>query len=97
VPKLFVQDGDRSAIVDLRPGESVRIGRSEDCGITVRAPRASRRHAEIVATAGGHAVRDLGSTNGTLRNGAPVESDVPLEDGDVLELAGARVVYRSRP
>jgi pSer/pThr/pTyr-binding forkhead associated (FHA) protein len=97
VPKLFVQDGDRAAIVDLAAGESVRIGRSEDSDLMIRAPRASRRHAEIAAVVNGHVVRDLGSTNGTLRNGAPVVSEVPLESGDVLELAGARIVYRSRP
>jgi pSer/pThr/pTyr-binding forkhead associated (FHA) protein len=97
VPKLFVQDGERAAIVDLRLDESLRIGRAEESDLTVRAPRASRRHAEIAAVAGGHVIRDLGSTNGTFRNGAPVESDVPLEDGDVLELAGARIVYRSTP
>jgi pSer/pThr/pTyr-binding forkhead associated (FHA) protein len=97
VPKLFVQDGDRAGIVDLRAGESLRVGRAEDSDLTVRTARASRRHAEIVAVAGGHVVRDLGSTNGTLRNGAPFEGEAPLEDGDVLDLAGARIVYRSRP
>ncbi len=97
MPKLFVQDLDRALIVDLRPGESVRIGRAEDADVPLREPRVSRRHAEIAAKGDGHVVRDLGSTNGTSRNGAPLEGEVPLENGDVLDLAGARVVYRSRP
>ncbi len=44
---------------------SFRIGRGEDCEVTVSSHLASRVHAEVVYEEGGWWVRDLGSTNGT--------------------------------
>jgi len=97
VPKLVVHDRDRTLLLDLAPGESLLVGRSHRCEVPIQAPRASRRHCEIVAREGGHAVRDLGSTNGTTLNGAPFEGDRPLADGDVIDAAGCRILYRSGP
>ena len=97
MPKLVVRDTDRTYLVDLRPGESLLLGRSLDCDLPLSAERASRRHAEIVAGAAGHSLRDLGSTNGTTVNGAPFTGDAALKDGDVLELGGCRIEYWSRP
>jgi pSer/pThr/pTyr-binding forkhead associated (FHA) protein len=97
VPKLVVRDTDRTYLVDLRPGESLLLGRSLDCDLPLVAQRASRRHAEILAGAAGHALRDLGSTNGTTVNGAPFTGDAALRDGDVLDMGGCRIEYRSRP
>lgn len=97
MPKLIVHDTDRTYLVDLRPGEALLLGRSLDCDLPVSAERASRRHAEILPVASGHALRDLGSTNGTLINGAPFAGDTALKDGDLLDLGGCRIEYRSRP
>lgn len=97
MPKLVVHDTDRTYLVDLRPGESLLLGRSLDCDLPLAAQRASRRHAELLASATGHALRDLGSTNGTMVNGAPFTGDAALKDGDVLDLGGCRIEYRSRP
>ena len=98
MPKLVVQDEDRTYLVDLSAGESLLVGRSRECDLPIAASRASRRHAQILASAGGsHQLRDLGSTNGTVLNGAPLGAPQRLEDGDVIDLGGARLVYRSRP
>jgi pSer/pThr/pTyr-binding forkhead associated (FHA) protein len=97
VPKLVVHDTDRTYLVDLRPGESLLLGRSLDCDLPLTAQRASRRHAEVLSSATGHTLRDLGSTNGTTVSGAPFTGDAPLKDGDVLELGGCRIEYWSRP
>jgi pSer/pThr/pTyr-binding forkhead associated (FHA) protein len=97
VAKLFVEDADRRALVDLRPGESLVVGRSARCDLAIAAPRASRRHVEILPEGAGHAVRDLGSTNGTTLNGAPFTGARPLADGDVVDAAGCRITYRARP
>jgi len=49
------------------PSEGVELGRSPGSdGIVVDNPRASRHHARFVQSAGGIAVMDLGSTNGTV-------------------------------
>lgn len=60
-------DGTRIALAD-----GLSLGRSEDCTVVVRDPRASRRHARIVAEQAGWVVEDTGSSNGTFVDGAQV-------------------------
>jgi pSer/pThr/pTyr-binding forkhead associated (FHA) protein len=97
VPKLVVTDGDNTYLIDIGLEESLVIGRSHDCDIPISAPRASRRHATIVGDGGRHRVADLGSTNGTLLNGAPFAGEAPLKDRDVVDAGGCLVVYRADP
>ena len=97
MPKLIVRDPDQTALIDLQSDEAVVLGRSHDCDVPVSAPRASRRHAEIAPGGSGHVVRDLGSTNGTLLNGAPFPDEAPLSDGDVIDVGGCLVTYRAEP
>ena len=95
--KLVVNDRERTWLVDLRPGESVVIGRSSGCDLWIDAPRASRRHCEVRAVGDGHQIVDLGSTNGTTLNGAPFSEAVALTGGDRVDAAGCLLVYWSRP
>jgi len=94
MPQLFVEDVDDAYLVDLRSDESLVLGRSPDADLRVASPRASRRHVEIRAATPGHVAVDLGSTNGTSVNGARLEAERRLEDGDVIDVAGCFVVYR---
>jgi pSer/pThr/pTyr-binding forkhead associated (FHA) protein len=82
VPALLAGDG--------RVGSMV-IGRADAPGVQVPIrgdPYVSRQHAEIVEVEGGWAVRDLGSTNGTTVNGAPLVGPqlISVAAGDVIEL-----------
>jgi hypothetical protein len=82
VPALLAGDG--------RVGSMV-IGRADAPGVQVPIrgdPYVSRQHAEIVEVEGGWAVRDLGSTNGTRVNGAPLVGPqlISVAAGDVIEL-----------
>jgi hypothetical protein len=86
VGSLVLPDGRR-----VRLGEHPTVlGRNSDCTVPLADPRASRRHAEIRATADGFLVVDLGSMNGTLVNGVPVKEHV-LHDGDDIAI-GATVM-----
>lgn len=60
-------DGTRIALAD-----GLVIGRSDESAVVVRDPRASRRHARILADDGGWVVEDIGSSNGTFVDGAQV-------------------------
>lgn len=95
MPKLFVEDVDHAYLVDLRPDESLTLGRSPRADLEVASPRASRNHAEIRAAVGGHEAVDRGSTNGTTVNGGPLRGAQRLADGDVIDVAGCLVTYRS--
>lgn len=65
------------------------IGREAPADLVIPLPRISRRHARIVRSQNGYAVRDLESRNGTFVNGAPVGgAPLPLKDGDQIVLGG---------
>ncbi len=62
-----------------------RLGRAGDCEVVLAAGTVSRAHAEVEVTPAGVTVRDLGSTSGTLVNGAKVDR-AELKPGDTLRL-----------
>ena len=55
---------DAGAWVGLSPGQSVHIGRGEECGLRLDDPALSRRHATLAVTGAGIVLIDRGSTNG---------------------------------
>ena len=71
------------------------VGRSQENDITVNDPNVSRRHARISRADDGYVVEDLGSTNGTLLDGAPIDRE-RIEGGDELTFGqtAARFVRR---
>jgi hypothetical protein len=71
------------------------IGRLSGSEVEIQDPGASRRHAEIRRDGDEYLVVDLGSTNGTLLNDAPV-SEATLEDGDRITI-GRTVLEFRRP
>ena len=82
---------DPSEHVFSLDGPSMVIGRADAPGLQIPIrgdPYVSRQHAEIIEFGGRWGVRDLGSTNGTRLNGAPLDgTDVtPIEAGDVIEV-----------
>lgn len=73
------------AIYDLEPRRSpIVIGRELPAHVLVDHPLVSRRHAELVFD-GLWQVRDLGSTNGTWRDGRRLQA-AELHDGDEVRL-----------
>jgi hypothetical protein len=73
-------------------GETVMVGRLASAGVRLADANVSREHAVFVRAAGGWAIQDLGSTNGTLLNGHPV-SRALLRHGDVVEIGVTRLTY----
>jgi predicted component of type VI protein secretion system len=84
--RLRLAVGDRE--VDLPEGESI-LGRGDACDIVLVDRSVSRRHAAIVVSATGAAVRDLESRNGTWVNGLRLSSDRRLRGGDRIQLGVA--------
>ncbi len=66
------------------------LGREADCDIVVPDDQASRHHAELRWDHGHVHLVDRGSLNGTRVNGQGVLGQVPLRDGDVIEIGSQR-------
>jgi serine phosphatase RsbU (regulator of sigma subunit) len=70
--------------VEIR--EAATLGRGPHADVRIEEPTVSRRHAELRFDEQRWWLRDLGSRNGTLRNGEAVTAiAVPLENGDRLQ------------
>lgn len=69
-------------------GKEVVVGRGADCDIQVDRDSVSRRHARFVLDDEYWYVEDLGSTNGTYVNDAPVRQ-APLRDSDLVKIGAA--------
>ncbi len=64
-----------------------RIGRLSSLHVCLPCPTISQIHAEIDRGESSLLLRDLASKNGTFLNGRRVRDVVPLEEGDVIQLA----------
>lgn len=73
---------------------AVTLGRAIQNDIVLSNSSVSGRHAELHRTrAGGFRLSDLGSTNGTLVNGARITA-VDLKDGDLVEIAEVHLRFK---
>lgn len=70
------------------PAEGFVLGRSASADVRVASSQVARAHVRAREVDGELLVEDLGSTNGTQVNEAPITSAV-LRPGDRLTLAGA--------
>lgn len=98
-PSLRATIGGLERTLPLEP-LPFSIGRRPTHSLSVPLPQVSRDHAQIVALAGGgYELVDLGSTHGTLVNGARI-SRHPLHPGDLIEFPncpGVRVLFDPPP
>ena len=76
-------------------GPTISLGRATDCTVPIKDRYLSRKHAEIVYAGGAWQVRDLGSVNGTMLNGARLTAPVMLRPGDRIGLGDSEVVFDS--
>lgn len=85
-PRLQISVGGQLPYDVSLSGSPITIGREPNNTIVVPYSEASRHHAQIVPHAGGYAVADLNSSNGTFLQGQriPPNQAVPLGDGNVI-------------
>ena len=92
---LVVIEAGSSAEVKLPPAGTLVLGRAPDVEVPLRSQVVSRRHARLQVAADGVYIEDLGSHNGTRRNGEPLTATAPqpLRSGDVVTLCDVALVY----
>ncbi len=76
-------------------GDSLLVGRSSECDITIPDRFLSRHHLRFVVQDGGWSVEDLGSRNGTLVNGHRIDRRTAIHAGDEIHVSGSKIsVFR---
>ncbi len=91
---LLIATGPQRGQEVLAPRPTATVGRAPDNDVVLLDESVSRRHARIETGPAGARLIDLGSTNGTWRNGKRA-TDEPLRPGD--EIRFGAVVARVLP
>jgi Protein of unknown function (DUF3662)/Inner membrane component of T3SS, cytoplasmic domain len=89
-PPVLTLGGERHQLSK----DTVLIGRSRECDLTVNDPNVSRRHAEVRQEDGAWWIVDLGSTNGVEVNGKRVER-ARLEPDDAIVVGTTELRFES--
>ena len=85
-PLLIAQNGKLNSMQWLIEDEMI-IGRENDCDLVIDDRQVSRRHAKIFQTSEGVFFEDLNSKNGSYINHKKIEGKVPINEGDVIQIA----------
>ncbi|MGE5434079.1 MAG: FHA domain-containing protein, partial [Candidatus Doudnabacteria bacterium] len=73
-------------------GDRMMLGRLSSCDICLQDKNTSREHAAFVRDGRGWAIEDLGSTNGTMVNGRPVDYAC-LRENDHITVGVTELIY----
>jgi hypothetical protein len=96
MPRLLVNPGSpQQWEIPLKPGANT-LGRSPACDAQVEHDSVSGTHCQIFVNGESVAVKDLGSTNGTFLNRAPIQEAV-LAPGQRLQLGGVEMELIADP
>jgi len=90
---LLIQQPDGSMQEVPLVAERILLGRAEACDIVLGSQLISRQHACIKRADHCYVLEDLGSHNGTTLNGQRLAGAHDLQDGDCIELGGARRLF----
>jgi predicted component of type VI protein secretion system len=80
---MFRQDGERRSFSITR--DVTVIGRREDCDFRIPLGEVSRKHCRLIKDGSSLRLEDLGSSNGSFRNGERVQ-EAELNPGDTLQV-----------
>ena len=80
---FFLADATGVRLTGLAEGGALVVGRAAECALPLNDPTVSRRHAELIGARDHLVVHDLGSRNGTFRNGVRVQT-ARLRAGDTV-------------
>lgn len=91
---LFVERGRDAGNYLAIEDQTVTIGRSSECELTIRERKASKQHCRVEMKAGRYFLIDLDSQFGTLINDQAVSKQT-LEDLDRIEIGGTTIVFET--
>ena len=91
-PRFFLEIEGRMHPVNHLP---FVLGRGSDADFRLDDKGVSRRHLQLSMQGGAVVASDMGSTNGTLINGAPLRAPVVLANGSLLRMGNTRIIFHS--
>src|SRR5262249_22757359 len=92
--RLIIEQGEGSpATYELKPGETVTLGRSRSNTVVLQDEHASRQHAQITWEGDRWVLQDLGTLNGTFVNGEKLGQGRVLAHGQVIGIADMRLRF----
>jgi len=91
-PRLLGIGGPLKGTAFPLPAGEMSIGRDSSNQLWVIDPALSRRHCLVIADGERFSIRDLGSRNGTLVNGVPVEQQ-QIRHGDQIYIGDSVLVF----
>jgi pSer/pThr/pTyr-binding forkhead associated (FHA) protein len=92
MPQLIHRRPDSTEKSIFLSGKPIVVGRLPESDIQVRDSFISRVHCGISWTNNQFTLKDLGSTNGTYRNGARV-FECPLASGDKIQVGNTTLLF----
>jgi pSer/pThr/pTyr-binding forkhead associated (FHA) protein len=93
MPRIRIEEGRRSRLVELLPRSSIMIGRGQTNEVVLEDVAASREHCTLERRGDDWWITDLQSRNGTKLNGQKVASPTRLRPGDRVEIGLARITF----
>jgi hypothetical protein len=91
--QLTIAEGKEAGKEFTFEKDSAVIGRTSECDVILYDHGISRRHCRVFFEAGRYYVEDLGSSNGTKRNGTAVTREA-LVDGDTLGVGSVVFAFK---
>ena len=91
---LHVVTTDGAPFDHALDGDSFVIGRSSKADLTIPDRSMSRMHARLYKYEGDWFIEDLGSRNGTLLGGRPVNDPARLGHGSVMQIGSTSITLR---
>jgi len=92
LPSLTLIEG-QSENFSIMLGEKCSMGRDPDNTCQILDGLISRRHATIFKQGGQYVFRDLGSLNGSFVNNEKIVGEIPLVDGDRIQIGDSILVF----
>ena len=92
---LTVRNGPQAGQSFAISGGTTTIGRSEDIAVVLEDPSVSRLHARISQQGSDFFLEDLGSSAGTMLDGAPVQRPERLSSGNVIRLGDTELTFEA--
>lgn len=87
--RLYVEPAQGEPFEFALQGDEIVIGRSSGCDLTIPDRFLSRRHARLRRQGDDWLLEDLGSRNGTLIDGVPVDAPQPIAAGHRIALSSS--------